>query len=57
MLTDGNGVDITTQHAIEPEAGTLTHRYIAHDGGVIGHEDVVCDARGEYFAIPVNGLD
>ena len=50
-VADGDGVNVATQHGIEPDAAVVAHGHVAHDDGTVGQETVFSDfgIKAPYF--------
>ena len=46
-VADVDGVDIASQHGVEPDATFVADGHIADDGGIVCQETVVSDFRSE----------
>ena len=57
MLTDGDSIHIAAQHGVEPQARSFSHRHIADNRGVLCHEHVVSNVRGEDLSVSIDGLN
>ena len=57
VFANGYGVDIPTEHGVEPKCGAFADRDIAHHGGVLHHDNIVRNAGSKHLPIAVDSLD